>query len=230
MTHTGVSPQKKEIVYVRNATNRLLHWIMFFSVMVLLVTGYYIGDPTLILGKGEAYDTAVMADIRLIHFIGAMFLDVSIMVRFYLAFFSMYHRDWVELMPTPGRVVGAAKIATSYFTFKKPPFYLHVDPLDGLTFLTLHLFMALQLMTGFTLYVHALPMDWWWTQLLHVMTDPLTDLFGGDQNVRLTHHMMLWIMIAGIIFHVYLQVAKTIIWRDGHIAAIFGGYKYRDVK
>jgi Ni/Fe-hydrogenase 1 B-type cytochrome subunit len=230
MPHPGVSPQKKEIVYVRNATNRILHWVMFFSVLVLLATGYYIGDPTLLYGRGEAYDSTVMADIRLYHFIGAMFLDISIMLRFYLAFFSLYHRDWIELMPTPGRLRGGLRIVKSYFTFKKPPFYLHVDPFDGLMFLTLHLFMVLQLLTGFTLYVHGLPPDWWWTKLIHLATDPVTWFFGSDQHVRLAHHMMLWIMIAGIILHVYIQVAKTVIWRDGHIAAIFGGYKFRDIK
>jgi len=230
MAKQGIIPQRKELVYVRNFTNRLLHWTMFFSVMVLLPTGYYIGNPTALYGHGEAYNTFVMADIRLYHFLAAMALDISIMLRFYLAFFSLYHRDWYEVLPFPSRIAGALQIIKSYITFKKPPFYRHVDPFDGLLFLCLHLFMVLQLVTGFHLYVHALPADYWWARIVHLGTDWVQTVFGGDQQVRIVHHTMLWIMIAGIIAHIYIQVIKTIIWRDGHIAAIFGGYKYRDVK
>ncbi|MBI5815018.1 MAG: Ni/Fe-hydrogenase, b-type cytochrome subunit [Nitrospinae bacterium] len=230
MARAGIYPQKKNLVYVRNFTNRLLHWTMFFSVMVLLPTGYYIGNPTALFGHGEAYNQFIMADIRVYHFFAAMALDISIMLRFYLAFFSMYHRDWFEVLPIPSRIIGAIQIARSYLTFKKPPFYRHVDPLDGLTFLCLHLFMVLQLVTGFHLYAHALPGNYWWSRLIHLGTDWVVPVFGSDQAVRNVHHLMLWITIAGIIMHVYIQVIKTIIWRDGHISAIVGGYKYRDVK
>ncbi|MBI4666048.1 MAG: cytochrome b/b6 domain-containing protein [Nitrospinae bacterium] len=225
-----ISPQKKKLVYVRNFSNRLLHWIIFFSVLVLLPTGYYMGNPTGLVGEGEAYQATVMADIRLYHFFAAMALDVAIIVRFYLAFMSLYHRDWYELLPLPSRVKGAIKIVKSYMTFSKPPFYRHVDPFDGLLFLALHLTMVLQLLTGFQLYVHALPADYWWTSLIHLSTDWITFVLGGDQAVRWVHHVMMWITVSGVIFHVYIQVAKTIIWRDGHIAAIVGGYKYRDVE
>ncbi|VAX25138.1 hypothetical protein MNBD_NITROSPINAE02-1685 [hydrothermal vent metagenome] len=229
MARTLISPQKKELVYVRNFTNRLLHWLMFFSVMVLLPTGYYIGSPTAFFGQGEAYQAFVMADIRLYHFYAAMTLDISIMLRFYLAFFSLYHRDWNELLPLPSNIAGAIRIVKNYFTFDKPPFFRHVDPFDGLLFLLLHLFMVLQLVTGFHLYVHALPPDYWWSELIHLGTDWIGWVLGSDQMVRLVHHMMLWIMISGIIIHVYIQVAKTIIWQDGHIGSIVGGYKYKDV-
>lgn len=230
MAHQGIAPQKKRLVYVRNFTNRLLHWTMFFAVMVLLVTGYYIGHPTAVYGQGEPYQAITMANIRFYHFIGAMFLDIAIMLRFYLAFFSLYHRDWFEVLPFPSRIIGAIQVIKSYFTFIKPPFYRHVDPFDGLLFLALHLFMVLQLLTGFQLYVHALGQEYWWAQVIHLGTDWIRVVLGGDQYVRLAHHMMLWIMISGIIVHVYIQVAKTIIWQDGHIAAIVGGYKYQDVE
>ena len=226
----SISPQKKELVYVRNFTNRLLHWTMFFSVMVLLPTGYYIGDPSLFYGQGEAYDSYVMGYVRLFHLLAAMTLDVSIMVRFYLAFFSLYHRDWYELFPSFSHLVGAFKVALSYITFKKPPFYRHTDPLDGLMFLFLHFLMVTQLLTGFQLFVQGLGPEYWWAQMIHLGTDWVELLLGSHQMVRLTHHMTLWIMITGIIIHIYVQVMKTIVWQDGHISSIVGGYKYRDVK
>jgi len=121
-------------------------------------------------------------------------------------------------------------VAKCYFTFKKPPFYKHFDPFDGLLFLVLILLMVLQLLTGFHIYVLALPEDYWWAKLIHLFTDWVGWVFGSLQNVRLVHHVTEWIMLAGIIVHVYLQVTKTIIWQDGHIGQIVGGYKYRDIK
>ncbi len=225
-----ISEQKKELVYVRNFTNRLLHWIMFFSVIVLLATGYYIGNPTALYGQGEPWQAYTMGNIRLYHFYAAMMLDISIMIRFYLAFFSLYHRDWYEILPTPSNIMGAFRVMKSYITFSKPPFYRHVDPFDGLLFLALHLFMVLQLLTGFQLFVQGLPREYWWSKLIHLGTDWVVWLFGSDQAVRLVHHSMLWIMIVGIMIHIYIQITKTIVWRDGHITSIVGGYKYRDVE
>lgn len=230
MAQTLISPQKKVLVYTRNFTNRLIHWVTFFSVITLMVTGYYIGEPTAIYGQGEPYQAFVMANIRLIHFYAAMVLDVALMVWVYLAFFSLFHKYWRPMVPTPSTIKGAWGVLKCYFTFKKPEFYPRFDPLDGLLFLLLILLMALQLLTGFQLYVHALAPDYWWSQLIHLGTDWVTWLFGSDQNVRTVHHITQWIMASGIIIHVYLQVTKTIIWQDGHIGQIVGGYKYKDVE
>ena len=230
MARLGISPQKKALVYTRNFTNRLIHWVVFFSVIVLMVTGYYIGEPTAVYGHGEAYNEFVMAQIRLYHFYAAMVLDVSLIVWLYLAFFSRHVTYWREMIPTPTSVRGAIEVAKCYFTFKKPPFYKHFDPLDGLLFLVLILLMALQLLTGLHLYALALPNDYWWAQLIHISTNWLVWLLGGSPNVRVVHHITEWIMLAGIIVHVYLQVTKTIIWQDGHIGQMVGGYKYKDIK
>ncbi len=230
MTKIYISPQKKHLVYTRNFTNRLIHWATFFSVMVLMVTGYYIGEPTALYGTGEAWNSSVMADIRLYHFYAAMVLDTTLLVWVYLALNSLFHKYWRDMLPTPHVIKGAWEVFKCYFTFRKPKFYPRFDPLDGLLFLALILLMALQMLTGFQLYVHALGTEYWWAKVIRLSSDWVTVMFGGDQNVRVVHHIVEWIMLAGIIVHVYLQVAKTIIWEDGHIGQIVGGYKYRDVK
>ena len=230
MTIRRISAQKKVLVRTRNFTNRLIHWVVFFAVIFLMMTGYYIGEPTAIYGTGEAYNEFSMAYIRLIHFYSAMVLDVSLMIWVYLAFFSMDHRYWKEMTPSGETFKGAWEVFKCYFNFKKPAFYPRFDPFDGLLFLILIIFMILQMLTGFQLYVLALPENYWWASFIHLTTDWVTWLFGDLQTVRVFHHIMQWIMLAGIIVHVYLQIAKTIIWRDGHVGQIVGGYKFRDVK
>lgn len=225
----GISGKKKQLVYTRNFTNRLIHWIIFFSVIVLMVTGYYIGEPVAIYGIGEPYRLFPMANIRLIHFVAAMFLDISLMVWVYLAFFSWHHKYYRELVPSIEVIKESWVVLKCYFNFKKPPFYPRFDPLDGLLFFFLNVVMVIQMLTGFQLYVMALPESYWWANIIHLTTDWVTWLFGNSQNVRIYHHLMQWIMLAGVIVHVYLQVTKTILWKDGHIGQIVGGYKYRDV-
>lgn len=225
-----ISPQKKKIYHVRNATSRIIHWIVFVAVSVLILTGYYIGNPTFFYGDGEAFDSYVMGYVRLTHYLAAMALTIATLLRIYLAFFSRFNRDWIEMIPTPTRLRGAALVARSYFDFRAPPFYLHIDPLDGLFFLLFLLLSLIQIGSGFALYLHALPIGYWWGDLLRVVTRPIHWMLGSDQNIRFTHHINMWIMLAGVIAHVYMQVTKTIIWRDGHIASIFGGFKFRNVK
>ncbi len=225
-----ILPQKKVLVYTRNFTNRLIHWVTFFSVITLMITGYYIGNPILIFGQGEPYNTFTMANIRYYHFIAAMFLDVALMLWVYLAFMSHHHRYWKEMIPTPTVLRDAAQVAKSYFTHVKPPFYRHFDPLDGLLFLLLIIMMAMQLITGFQIYVVGLPVDYWWSKFIHLTTDWVEIIFGSHQGVRTAHHFVQWVMLAGIIIHVHLQIIKTVIWKDGHIGQIVGGYKYRDME
>jgi len=226
----GISGQRKQLVYTRNFTNRVIHWTTFFSVITLMVTGFYIGEPTAVYGYGEAYKEFSMAYIRLIHFLAAMVLDITLMVWVYLAFFSRFDKYWRRMIPSLHTIKEAWMVLKTYFTFKKPPFFIHFDPLDGLLFFLLLLLMVVQMLTGFHMYVQALPPDYWWAKLIHLCTDWLVPLFGSSQNVRMFHHIVQWVMLAGIICHVYLQVAKTVIWRDGHIGQMVGGYKYRDVK
>ncbi|MFW2331487.1 MAG: Ni/Fe-hydrogenase, b-type cytochrome subunit [Nitrospinota bacterium] len=230
MAKSWISPQKRQIFFVRNVTTRVIHWVMFVAITILMLTGYYIGDPTFFYGQGEAYNQTVMADIRLIHFVAAIVMSVSLLLRLYLAFFSNFNRDWFELMPTKDRLTGAKDIFKSYFNFKTPPFYYHTDPLDGLIFLAFFIIGMLQIGTGFALYAAGLSLDYWWGSLLRIATLPIYWILGTDQNIRLVHHLFLWVMLGGVITHVYMQVAKTLIWRDGHIAAIFGGFKFRNVK
>jgi Ni/Fe-hydrogenase 1 B-type cytochrome subunit len=223
-----------ELVKVKSATVRILHWLIFLATADLLLTGLYIGWPVLLAGAGEPYQTFVMAKVRLLHFSGAIVLDVAFLLRLYLAFFSTFHRDWKEVLPTPTNVANAAETMRYYWTLKGTlKEYRWVDPLDGLTFFALHMVLAAQLFTGFALYAPGIELSTGmigiWAKTLHLLTDWTVWLFGGLPGVRFVHHLTLWIMVTGVLLHVYMQVWKTIKLRRADISAIVSGYKLMNV-
>ena len=66
---------------------RVTHWVIFASVLVLSVTGYYIGSPY--------YQTAVepgffMGKMRFVHFVAAWVFMLSVAARIAWAFLGNY--------------------------------------------------------------------------------------------------------------------------------------------
>ena len=219
-----------EIVQTRTSLVVLMHWLIVLSTVVLVFTGLYIANPFLIFGQGEAYQTFIMAKIRFIHFISAIVLDVSFLVRVYLSFFSTFKCDSCEVLPTPTNIKKALKEVKYFWTFKGTlNEFDSVEPLDGLQFFALHLVLVLQLFTGFAIYVsgieHLTGVWQYWTTFLHYATDWTLYVFGGLTGVRLVHHFTTWLIVAGAFLHIYIQIWKTIKLRRGSIASIIGGYK-----
>ncbi len=219
-----------EMVKVKTGTVRFLHWVVFFSTVTLVFTGLYIADPFWMFGQGEAYQTFVMAKIRLIHFLAATFLDIAFLLRLYIAFFSYFHKDFREVIPTPHNLKEAGKTWKYYWKLEGPQKdYRWVDPFDGMTFHLLHLVLLTQIATGFALYVSPIELagGWWglWADFLHWTTDWTLWLFGGLTGVRVVHHITTWIVVSGALLHIYLQVWKTIKLKRADISAIINGYK-----
>lgn len=79
--------------YVFEAPVRLWHWLTVGCMLVLMVTGYFIGRP-LPSVNGEATYLFYMGDIRLVHFAAAMVFTVILLGRIYWAFVgNRYSRE-----------------------------------------------------------------------------------------------------------------------------------------
>ena len=64
---------------------RLTHWLIFFSILVLSATGYYIGHPFIIV-SGVATERFVMGAMRAVHMYAAIIFILAMLVRFYWLF------------------------------------------------------------------------------------------------------------------------------------------------
>src|SRR5208337_3282531 len=69
-------------IYVWELPVRVTHWLIFFSVLILSATGYYLGDPFITV-PGPAKDHFVMGTARAIHLYAAIVFTLAVLVRIY---------------------------------------------------------------------------------------------------------------------------------------------------
>ena len=77
-----------------------------------------------------------------------------------------------------------------------------------------------QIATGFALYSQFAP-AW----VMHDLFGPLL-VWIGPQWLRLTHHMIMWLLIGFAIHHIYSAWLMDVKERNGTISSIFGGNKF----
>ncbi|RZD16034.1 MAG: Ni/Fe hydrogenase [Candidatus Acididesulfobacter guangdongensis] len=235
-----------KVVHRMTVIKRIIHWTLFLSIINQIITGMYIAYPFLIFGKtptqadspisgvlnsGETYQAFIMTWMREFHFIGAVLIDVSFFAWVYLAFFSTKEPLYKSFLPFGNKINEMYKMIKHYFTLKnKPKTGKYQDPLNAIIFTFFHLLLLLQMATGFQMYVASFTgtsaVGAWWPAMLHICTDWTLWVFGGLTGVTLTHLFITWLIIIFIFYHIYIEVWRSIVWKEGDILIPFGGYKY----
>jgi len=222
---------------------RIIHWVNAISMVVAVITGLYIAEPyyqTLI--AEPAVDKYVMAWNRWGHFIVAIIFDVTSIIVAYLFFFSRFEKPILKLLPTPTNIKEFFAVLVNLLTFNRSKKFdsSHSDSFNTVYFTIFHLLLAWMLFTGLQLYVHGLEsgessIGTWWPSLLHLVTDWTIQashaIIGGGptasiMDVRITHHITMWLILTWVAFHIYYQIWRTIFWQEGDIAIVFGGSKF----
>ena len=220
------------------ATMRLIHWTNVFCIVAAVITGLYIANPyyqTMI--AEPAAHKYVMAYNRLIHFTAAMLLDVVAIVIFYLYFASRFEKFYKKLIPNKQNLKEFWEVFLNLITLNRRKNFdsSHLDSFNVVWFTIFHLLLVWMLFTGFYMYVQGLEsglsaIGSWWPALLHLVTDWVGWLLGGHGGVRWWHHFTMWLILSWVAFHIYYQIWRTIFWKEGDIAIVFGGYKFKKVK
>ncbi len=210
-------------VYLWHWPIRAMHWTAAVCIVVLAVTGLYIGRPYFMTG-GEATPRYIMGWIRFAHFFAAGVLVMTAIIRAYWliagnkyerapALFPVRRRDWVNF----GRMM-------KYYLMIQPekaPHYLGHHPLQQFSYTLIYMVAALQVVTGFTLYGLYNPSGLWYR--LFGWVGPL---FGGVQDVRFIHHVATWVFLIFIPIHIYLATRSDVMEREGTISSIFSGGRF----
>ena len=210
----------KRVILVWEAPVRILHWIHFFSIAVLALTGLYIGAP--FIDADDIGGTYIMGTVRFVHFVAAFVFVFGFLVRGYWFFRGNEFEDWRDWLPASKERWGELWRMQKYYLFLSPvrPRYIGVNPIAGLTYLVLGVLIALQAITGFALY--SLPFG---SGLWPATFGWLIAWFGA-QPVRLVHHVLLWFFVTFFIAHLYLAVLDDIEERSGEFVSIISGEKF----
>ena len=210
-------------VYLWGWPIRAMHWAAVAAIVVLAVTGLYIGRPYF-MTSGEAANHFLMGRMRFLHFAAAGVLVTTGIVRLYwlfagnkferlLALFPVRARDWVNMF----------KQVKFYLMIQpqKAPHYLGHNPLQQLSYTGIYAVATLMVLTGFTLYGQSNPEGFFYT-----LFGWIVPLLGGLQIVRVVHHVCTWVFLIFLPIHIYLALRADILEHGGTVSSIVSGGRF----
>jgi Ni/Fe-hydrogenase b-type cytochrome subunit len=199
---------------------RVMHWAAAISIVVLAVTGLYIGKPYF-MTSGEASSHFLMGWMRLLHFIAAGILIMTAIVRIYWLFAGNRYERWTALIPWhPRDIRNFFRQARAYLLVRPEdaPRYLGHNPLQQLSYTGLYALALLQAITGFALYGQYDS-----SSIFFRLLNWIGPLMGGMPNVRFVHHVLTWAFIIYIPIHVYMSIRADVLDRNSTISSIVSG-------
>lgn len=196
---------------------RAAHWTIFASVVVLSVTGFYIGEPFLLPPGGT-----VMTSMRFVHMLAAFAFVAAGLVRAYWLFAGNRFARWTAFIPTTRTQARESIRQLGWYLFlrRDAPRVLGHNQLAAATYMVVFFLFLVQTVTGFALAgLHG--------------TQPWATLFGwvpsvlfGVQGMRFIHHLVMWLIIGFVVHHVYSALLVDRTERNGLMSSIFSGYKF----
>jgi len=210
-------------VYLWEWPIRAMHWVAVGCIVVLVVTGFYIGRPYF-MTSGEASAHFLMGWVRFLHFAAAGVLVATAIVRLYWLFAGNEFERWRALFPVRrSDWVNLWKQVKFYLLIRpeKAPHYLGHNPLQQMSYAGIYLVAMLTAVTGFALYGQSNPGG-----LFFRAFGWLGPALGGMQNVRFVHHVAAWVFLIFIPIHIYLAVRADVLEHGGSISSIITGGRF----
>jgi Ni/Fe-hydrogenase 1 B-type cytochrome subunit len=211
-------------VYVYEAPVRIWHWINALCIVVLAVTGYFIGQP-LPTQPGEASANYLMGYIRFAHFAAAYVFAVGMLGRIYWAVVGNHHARELFTLPilTPAYWREVRTMLKWYgFLIPQPSQYVGHNPLARLAmFFGFFLFSLFMICTGFALYGEGAQAGSWQERLFGWVIP----MMGQSQDVHTWHRMGMWGMLIFITVHVYAAIREDIMGRQSIVSTMVSGHR-----
>lgn len=213
-----------EPVYVWDLVVRSTHWLIALSMLVLAITGIYIGRPFLI-ADGEAGQRFVMGTVKIVHYYAAIVFSLAVGSRILWMFIGPKYARWRQFIPISRKrrrdLIGTFRFYT--MLDDEPPMSVGHNPLAGLTYVAVFGLYLIIILTGFALYSVSS-----YTSYMS-MWDFLLPIFGGAQTARWIHHVVMWLLIGFAVHHFFSALLVSRVEKNGTIDSIFSGYKYLPV-
>ena len=206
-------------VYVWEWPVRIAHWVIFFSILVLGFTGYYMYDPFII---SRGHPGFLMGTMRFVHEVTGFVFIAAFLLRAYWFFKGNRWARWRQFLLIDPRQWHGAQNMLRYYLFlrREPESRVGHNPLAGATYSAIYTLAAVEILTGLAL-------------LQHVAGGKVLGFFIGwlpllitIQRLREIHFLILFIFGAFFFHHVYSAVLMSIEEHSGLVGSIFSGYKF----
>lgn len=213
-------------VYVWQWPVRCFHWLNALCIMVLFLTGLYMGWPVL-QPAGEAYKNFVLGWVRYIHFVTAYIMLALWILRIYWFFagnlharnlFRFWRRDaWASVFGHSRDLALASPRAAQELPGE-----------DGLARLVHSLFFLAVVfiaVSGFALYGLIHP-----TGIPAKLTTWFVALFPSARTIVYWHHLAAWFFPLFALLHIYQVVRTDILARHGLVSSMISGFYHLEEK
>lgn len=217
----GASTRRVQ-VYVWEVPVRVTHWLIALSIVLLAMTGFYIGRPFVTV-PGPAGDSFFMGWVKVIHGYTAYVFITAVMVRIIWMFTGNKYARWDKFLPVhPSRRHGLWPTIKFYlFAMRKPPGFVGHNPLAGATYLAVFGLYFVAILTGLMMRGASADAD----SPVRLFAS-LAPVIGGLQIARWIHHGVMWLLLGFAVHHVYSAVLMSTIDANATMESIFSGYKF----
>lgn len=231
VTAHGVAPEdlatisRQTSVYVYEAPVRIWHWINAFAILVLCVTGYFIGSPPPSMQVGEAYEQFVFGYIRFAHFAAGWVLTIGFLGRIYWAFFGNHHSRQLFYVPFwSSRFWSEVFHELRWYLFlsNEPKKYVGHNPLAQLAmFFFITLGVSFMVVTGLALYAEGAQEG----SLTHDLFGWVHSLTWNSLRLHTLHHLGMWWIVIFMIIHIYVAIREDIMSRQSIVSTMISGHR-----
>jgi Ni/Fe-hydrogenase 1 B-type cytochrome subunit len=207
---------------------RWTHWIRFFSIFALTVTGFYLAYVFVAPEVSSEPVLFLNAKVRMWHQIFGFVLIAVTIFKTYLFFFDksgVAKLEKISFWDAISPKVWIAQLKYYLFLGEHPKLKGAYNPLQFAAYVFFYIVLALLCITGVILYVHVYHEGL--GGLLYPIARPVEALFGGLANVREIHHIAMWIVLIFVPVHVYMVIFNSIKGKEGALDAIVSGLKFK---
>lgn len=212
-------------VYVYEAPVRMWHWLNALAILVLCVSGYFIGSPPPSMQIAEAAEQFVFGYIRFAHFAAGMVLTIGFLGRIYWAFLGNHHARQLFYVPvwkaSFWREV-VFELRWYLFLAKEPKKYVGHNPLAQLAmFFFITLGISFMIVTGMALYAEGAQEG----SLTHSLFGWVHGLIWNSQTLHTLHHLGMWWIVIFMIIHIYVAIREDIMSRQSIVSTMISGHR-----
>lgn len=204
---------------------RWQHWIRAVSIVVLMITGFYIAVPFLTPAVNAEPTNFMQALMRSWHIIFGFVMISAVMFKSYLFIFGRKHQmERAAFKDILNPKIWVKQIGYYMLIAKHPKLSGVYNPLQFMAYATLYIMLFGLIVTGLILYVHVYH-NGLGADLYDVMKS-IEVMIGGLSVVRTIHHILTWGVILFVVGHIYMAIYNAVFGKEGGMDAIFSGMKW----
>ncbi|ESW62017.1 MAG: Ni/Fe hydrogenase [Rhodobacter sp. CACIA14H1] len=219
------SIRKRTSVYVYEAPVRLWHWINAACILVLIVSGYFIGAPLPSMQIGEPVEQFVMGYIRFAHFAAGMILTAAFAGRIYWGLMGNHHARQLFYVPVwKARWWKEMFFELRWYAFleREPKKYIGHNPLAQLAmFFFMTLGLSFMIVTGWALYAEGAGQG----SLPDTAFGWVLGLVQNSQRLHTLHHLGMWAIVIFTMIHIYAAIREDIMSRQSMVSTMISGHR-----